>query len=285
MDTLNDLKQFYENIITYQKLIQRWHESSSPSAELEGDIQSLRAELQRSYSRLENTITSYAGLSSVTAPVSGNKQNMFYTAFDLVDDYNITKRLNTLNKIIPIVNKAIGKLEAEGKSWEVELPKKPEKVTKQLSKDIAYKPKAFIAHEGETEALAKLTDFLIALRIEPVIAEKMPSDSNLVEPHVIANIHAGDVVIILATKGKAINKTSGKSYMGLNVADELGRAREAGKKVILLLEKDVDPHTNISGIAYETFTPESMDKAFTKIARELTNWGYVKSVRIDTEKK
>lgn len=141
---------------------------------------------------------------------------------------------------------------------------------------VAEPPKAFIAHEGQPKALEKLEDFLDALGIKHSIAEKSPSDGRLVEPQVTQGYQEADFVIILATKGKVINKKTGASYMGLNVADELGRAREANKRVILLLQERVEPHTNISGIVYERFTPQSMDKAFTKIIRELRNWGYLK---------
>ena len=68
----------------------------------------------------------------------------------------------------------------------------------------------------------------------------------------------------------------GKPYMGLNIADELGRARETDKRIILLIEQGVEPHTNISGIVHERFTPQNMEKAFTKIVRELRNWDFIR---------
>jgi hypothetical protein len=72
--------------------------------------------------------------------------------------------------------------------------------------------------------------------------------------------------------------------MGMNVADELGRARVVFKnKIILLLEKGVEPHTNISEIIHERFTPASMDKAFTKITKELTGWGLIRASKAEAE--
>lgn len=141
-------------------------------------------------------------------------------------------------------------------------------------------PKAFIAHEGETKALGKLEDFLDALGVKHSIAEKEPSDGRQIEGQVASTYEQADFVIILATKGKAINRKTGTPYMGLNVADELGRAREAKKRIVLLLETGVDPHTNISGIVYERFTPQGMDKAFIKIARELKNWGFIRAGKV-----
>jgi len=136
MDTLNDLKQFYEKIIEYKKLLQQWYRSLSLSDELGGNIQSVRTELQRGYARLENTIKRYGG--------AGFDQHTFYLAFDSLTSDGIEGRLRTLNKVIPIVNKAIGKLEVEGKSREVELPKKPKDAVKlplQLFDSLKFHPK------------------------------------------------------------------------------------------------------------------------------------------------
>ncbi len=68
--------------------------------------------------------------------------------------------------------------------------------------------------------------------------------------------------------------------MGMNVADELGRARKVFKnRIILLLQNGVKPHANIQELVHERFAPQSMDKAFTKIARELTGWGLIRASR------
>jgi len=139
--------------------------------------------------------------------------------------------------------------------------------------------KAFIAHEGETKALAKLKKFLDALGVKYLTAETEPSDGRSVEGQVKWTYQPADFTIILATKGKAINKVTGKAYMGINVADELGRAREVfNNRIILLLQTGVEPHTNICEIVHERFTPQSMDNAFIKIARELTGWGLIRAL-------
>lgn len=143
---------------------------------------------------------------------------------------------------------------------------------------ITESPKAFIAHKGQTNALGKLKDFLDALGVQYLIAEVEPSDGRLVELQVTWTYKDADFAIILATKGGVVDKKKGVNYMAMNVADELGRAREIFKnRLILLLETGVEPHTNISGIVHERFTPQSMDKAFTKIARELRNWGFIRA--------
>lgn len=147
-----------------------------------------------------------------------------------------------------------------------------------MKHDETSPPTAFIAHEGETGALTKLKTFLDAIGVNYKIAEIEPTDGQSVEKHVTSVYQSTDFAIILATKGKVINKKTKKPYMGMNVADELGRAREQFKnKIILLLQKDVEPHTNISEIVHERFTQNRMDEAFIKIVKELKNWGFIKA--------
>lgn len=138
------------------------------------------------------------------------------------------------------------------------------------------KPKAFLAHEGETRALSILKEFLEALEIQYFIAESKASDGRSIERQVDWTQSKADFAICLATKGKAINKKTGKHYMAPNIADELGRARQVfGNKIILLVQKGVEVHTNTREIVYETFTTTNMERAFIKIAKELTNWGFI----------
>jgi len=139
-------------------------------------------------------------------------------------------------------------------------------------------PKAFIAHEGETQALSSLKKFLEALGINYFIAESEASGGKSVEKHVNWVEEQGDFAIILATKGKAIDKSTGRYYMGLNVADELGSARQIyGNHIILLVQKGVQVHTNKKEIVYGEFTSTNMQEAFIKIARELKNWGFIRA--------
>jgi D-alanine-D-alanine ligase-like ATP-grasp enzyme len=140
-------------------------------------------------------------------------------------------------------------------------------------KNDQRRPKAFIAHEGMTQALDKVKSFLGALGIDYVIAEIESSDGRSIEKQVQWAQAQADFAVILATKGKAINKMTGTSYMALNVADELGRAREIFKnRIILLLEEGVEPHTNVSEIVYEPFVTQNMENAFIKIAKEIRHW-------------
>jgi hypothetical protein len=63
----------------------------------------------------------------------------------------------------------------------------------------------------------------------------------------------------------------------LNVEEELGRCRiKFPDKTIVLLQRGVELSSNDSEIIYEHFTPQSMDKAFIKVARELRAFGIIK---------
>jgi hypothetical protein len=141
----------------------------------------------------------------------------------------------------------------------------------------AIPPKAFIAHEGETRALTTLKEFLEALGIQYFIAESKASDGRSIEKQVDWTQSEADFAVCLATKGKAINKKTGKHYMAPNIIDELGRARQVfGNKIILLVQKGVEVHTNVGEIVHETFTTTNMERAFIKITKELRNWGFIR---------
>ncbi len=142
-------------------------------------------------------------------------------------------------------------------------------------------PKAFIAHEGETRALTMIKEFLEALGIQYFIAESKASDGRSIEKQVDWAQSKADFAICLATKGKAINKKTGKHYMAPNIIDELGRARQVFEnKIILLMQKGVEPHTNIKEIVHETFITTNMEKAFIKIIKELKNWDFLTTRKI-----
>jgi hypothetical protein len=135
---------------------------------------------------------------------------------------------------------------------------------------------AFIAHEGMTRALEKVISFLDTLGIKNIIAEIESSDGRSIEKQVQWTQGQADFAIILATKGKSINKITSKPYMAPNVADELGRAREIFKnRIILLLQKGVEPHTNVREIVYEPFVTQNMENVFKKIIKEIKNWGLI----------
>ena len=186
--------------------------------------------------------------------------------------------VSSLDQVIQATSLAVGRIRRD-----IELGKRDAQTGELLGKPGVTKseaPKAFIAHEGETEQLNELRDFLDALGIKYFIAEAEASDGRSVEGQVDWTQAEADFAICLATKGKAVDKKTGKHYMALNVADELGRAREVfGNKIILLVQKGVEVHTNIREIVYASFTTQSMDAAFTKVVKELRNWGFIQAAK------
>ena len=256
-----ELKDFYKGLRSYKNRQLRRQETTFTEAQ-NRSLDALRLKLERKHGHLHNIISKYGG--SALVPIAGRNYEVFgYTLTFL--DLEI-RGFEALDAAIGLVNRAIGKLESTPIA-ELEL------------EEIKAKepPKAFIAHEGETQALNKLKTFLDALGVTYLIAEIEPSNGRVVEGQVDWTQGQADFAIILATKGKIVNKTTGKPQMGTNVADELGRARVAFRnRIILLLETGLEAHTNVGGIVRARFMPQSMDKAFEKIVNELKNWGFIK---------
>lgn len=267
--TISKLKDFYKELRSYKNRQLRREETTFSEAQ-NRSLDALRLKLQREHGRLDDTISKYAGKTYV--PIWGAKYEVFNYSLSSLEI--LFRGFDALDGAISQVNEAIGKLEATPLA-ELE----PEKV------NAAQSPKAFIAHEGETKSLDKLKAFLDALGVTYLIAEIEPSNGRLVEGQVDWSQGRADFVIILATKGKVVNKETGKPQIGTNVADELGRARQVFKnRIILLRQTGLEVHTNVSGIVRERFSPQSMDKAFIKIAKELKNWHLIRASKPEAEK-
>jgi len=141
-------------------------------------------------------------------------------------------------------------------------------------------PKAFIGHGGKSAALNRLCSFLEALGVEPLVVEIQPSEGRLTETQVDEHMKQADCAIILATYGHIEDVKTGKKHPRLNVVDELGRCRKVfPHRTILLLEKGVDLPSNVSGIVYEHFTNQNMEKAFIKVAKELRAFDLIRAAK------
>lgn len=183
-------------------------------------------------------------------------------------------RLGALRACTEATHQAIGKLQADINSGRRD--RRTGAIVEIPGPSHSKKLKAFVAHEGETDALGSLEGFLRALGIESIVAEAQPSGGRSIEGQVDWSQEKADFAVILATKGKAINKISGKHYMGLNVADELASARHIyGQHIILLVQKGVEVHTNKKEIVHGEFTSTNMQQAFIKIVKELRSWGFL----------
>ncbi|MEE9365232.1 MAG: TIR domain-containing protein [Dehalococcoidales bacterium] len=140
-------------------------------------------------------------------------------------------------------------------------------------------PKAFIAHGGETPALSKLKNYLTALGIQPIIVEEQPSRGRSIGENVDWYARQADFAIILATKGDKDAKTGSFIPRG-NVLIEIGKAQELfPDRTIYLLQAGTKFPSNISEKVWARFTPQSMDDSFIKIAKEIRDFGILKSIK------
>ena len=265
MDKLKELESFIDDLRTYHIHI-LGIKDKEPSRKIMTEIIALQDSLQRRAGRYQELIEELSGhKSKITRSIKGHEHDMDIWIHGLKlplneDSYDI------LPFCIEITKQAIGKLEDDIKK---SIRDKTTGGKIEKAKVFDVKPlKAFIAHEGETRALTMLKEFLEALGVKYFIAESEASSGRSIEGQVDWTQSNADFAICLATKGKAINKKTGRPYIAPNVIDELGRARQVfGNKIILLLQKGVEPHTNIAEIVHERFTTTNMEKAFIKIAK------------------
>lgn len=269
---VDELKDFYKKLKSYNRYVCSEEQLSQVQI---GYRDNLREKLVRQSGALKGKIIELTGKQYAEGPLTGR--------FDIWDEAFNTIAMSAdetaLAFCIQNTNEAIGKIESDiEKGIRDEQGNVIETQQKLSSKPL----KAFIAHEGETKALDKLKAFLDALGVTYLIAEIEPSNGRLVEGQVNWSQGQADFAIILATKGKVVNKKTGKPQIGTNVADELGRARQVFKnRIILLRQTGVEVHTNVSGIVRERFSPQSMDKAFIKIANELRNWRFLITGKVE----
>ena len=127
MNTLKAISDFYEQVVQYETLVKEW--KNAPSKDNENEIQNSRTELQRCYPKLEKSIARYGEYSPVGKEI-GMKLDVFEVAFDSIDKSNVSGKLNAINEIKNILNRAIGNLETEGDSW----PDKKDRLRQPLKK-------------------------------------------------------------------------------------------------------------------------------------------------------
>jgi len=233
------------------------------------DLRSIYNEISVNAGKYAPLIKEYTGLETIKT--SAGLQDVWNWAFSFETNILVG---HALDNCVQATGRTVGKLEddiAKGvRDEQGSVIQKPSSIDTEP-------PKAFIAHEGGTRALTILKEFLEALGIQYFIAESKASDGRSIEKQVDWTQSEADFAVCLATKGKAINKKTGKHYMAPNIIDELGRARQVfGNKIILLVQKGVEVHTNVGEIVHETFTTTNMERAFIKITKELRNWGFIR---------
>ena len=241
-------------------------------------IDNLRNKLLRDVGRFRLLITELSGKEEIKIAERGDLYSSDIWIRSLRLEFDPVTS-NLLDYCIDVTNVAIGKLEDDIKKGYRDKQGNPIEKTHQVDTEP---PKAFIAHGGKSGVLNKLREFVEALGIKPIIVELSPTKGMSVDDKVNKYIKDADCGIILATKGGIID-TKGKEtkqHPRLNVTDELERLRAAfPNKTILLLEKGVDLPSNISGLTHEPFVGQSMDRAFTAIARELVEFGILRATK------
>ena len=272
-----ELEIFLKELRDYYSYRNRMKQGIFTSQEIE-QVRSLRRMLVRKSGKYKKLIAEITGIENVPIVVN-NKEYLtdIWTVGLLANP--VMRTPTALAYCIDSVGQAIGKLEDDinnGVRDEqgnlIKTGKTPLVSTEQ--------PKAFIVHGGKSGVLEKLREFVEALGIKPLIVEMLPSKGMTLADKVKKYQQEADCAIILATHGGIIDTKSGKQHPRLNVIDELSSFREAfPERVILLLEKGAELASNKSGLTYEPFTRQSMDRAFIAIARELTEMKILKAVK------
>ncbi len=127
----------------------------------------------------------------------------------------------------------------------------------------------FIAHDGPSPARDKLERFLRALGSEPVIVELSPGAGKSPGRKVDLHLNTCDFGIVLARKSQGVRQDN-KILPRANIIDEMARFQHVlGDHRMLLLESGLSLPSNASDWTYETFSPQSMDRAFIAIVTEL----------------
>jgi len=192
---IKELEDFRKDFIKYKELVLSKQKGDTLTVSQELEFQTLWTELPCNYGRLKKDIEKYGGVASV--PLQGGRRE--YEAFTSSFSYtpfHIISLTALLDKAITTIGIAIGNLNLL-----------PSATAKTQDVTITNHPKAFIAHGGESLARRKLCEFLDALKVVSVIAEKEPSESRSVNQHIDWCLDQSDCAIILATKGDIDGKT------------------------------------------------------------------------------
>ena len=132
---------------------------------------------------------------------------------------------------------------------------------------LATPASVFIAHSGEPPALSRLADFLKALGVEPVIAERLPFKGRQVPDQARSAMNGCAAAIVFAT---AADAATDRTQPGRGLLNETGVLQEQfGDKIIYLVEEGVQLGAMLDSYARESFTQECLEKAFHRIVVEL----------------
>ncbi len=299
MDLLKELLQYLDELKQYREMLTNpdsklleakrknelftifpFLQDTLPQKSKEEVLEKIRENLVRKSGGLTKSISDIMG-KEIYIEKFGRTYNIWRTG--LAANPSAPINFDCLNACIDVVNEVIGKLEAEHEAEKekqmLELFEEPKISTEKPSKEIKELPKAFIAHGGQSEALEKLKEFLIALGVEPLVVEEQASKNRSIGTNVDWYARQADCAIILATKGDIDGETGGFIPRG-NVLIEIGKAQEIFKdRIIYLLQAGTKFPTNISEKVWGRFTSSCMDEALIKVTRELTAFGILNAVK------
>jgi predicted nucleotide-binding protein len=131
-----------------------------------------------------------------------------------------------------------------------------------------------VSHGGSTASRQKLVDFIRALGAEPVLVEHTENLGTTPNAKVRRQIEMCDYGVVLATANRGAKQDS-KTLPRGNVIDECARlqSRLGDDHVLILRQQGVTFPSNTAEFVHESFTPRTMDKAFTALVRELRSLG------------
>jgi len=267
------LNNFSSEIATYQYLQRREH-LSPENTKL---MTNLRFDALKGVGVFKPLITEITGKEKLTFRPKGARPpylaDVWLTALQLPYDKMAD---NCISSCLDLITITIGRLEEDIKKGIRD--RQGNLIEK--SQIVSTEPlKAFIAHGGDSPALAKLKSFLEALGVQPLTVEEQPSEGRSIAENVDHYARQVDCAIILATKGDIDGKT-GRFIPRGNVLMEIGKLQEIFKdRIIYLLQAGVKFPTNVSEKVRERFTSQNMDNAFIKIAKELREFGILKAVK------
>lgn len=270
---INELETFLRELDEYRyyRLLEA---NKKATRKQRANAENLRDKLLRDVGRFRSLITELTGKEqiSITKKDREHSADMWLRGLSLKFDL---LTVEVLSYCIDVTTQAIGKLEDD---IEMGIRDRQTGLLKSTTK-VELPPKAFIAHGGDSPALAKLKSFLEALGVEPIVVEEQPSEGRSVGENVDWYSRQADCAIILATKGDIDGKTGGFIPRG-NVLMEIGKLQELFKdRIIYLLQAGTKFPTNVSEKVWGRFTSSLMDNAFIKIAKELKKFGILKAVK------
>lgn len=274
MSIVKKLESFSDELRNYYACRGAMRTRRLTSNELEY-VSNLRKKLVEKAGKYKALITEIYGTEKVPIIVSHKEYLTDIWAVGLLAN-PVTRTPTALSFCIDATGQAIGKLKDDIKKG---IRDEQGKIIEEPRKTVTQPPKAFIAHGGDSPALRKLRSFLEAIGVQPLVVEEQASEGRSVGENVDWYSQQADCAIILATKGDIDGKTGDFIPRG-NVLMEIGKLQELFRgRIIYLLQSGTKFPTNVSEKVWGRFSPQSMDRAFTKVVRELRAFGILKAVK------